>query len=107
MRGFTHGARVISSGNRGSFEGGRGLTIDIVSGRLLIDIKNLVIAHKIFPVEAYVFPQKTVAGFWKQVFEEKEILVFGSEEVPEDVNVLQTEFVLPDKPPSWLLPEED
>ena len=78
-----------------------------VDGRLWAEIKNLVLAHKLFPVEGYEFPQEEVAGFWKEVFEEKGLTVFGSEEVPSGISILQADFELPDEPPKWLFPPED
>jgi hypothetical protein len=61
----------------------------------------------IHPVEGYEFPQEEVAQFWKDVFEEKGIQVFGTGEVPVGVNVIQTDFTLPDEPPEWLIQEEE
>ena len=80
---------------------------DLTSEKLLLEIKNLVISQKLFPVEGYEFPQETVAEFWKEIFSEKGIKVFGSEEVPGDVKVMQVDFVLPDEPPVWLVQVED
>lgn len=74
---------------------------------LLVDIKNLVISHKLFPVEGYEFPQEKVADFWKSVFAERGIRVFGSNEAPEGVHVMQTTFTLPETPPEWLILEEE
>jgi len=79
----------------------------LTSEKLLLEIKNLVISQKLFPVEGYEFPQETVAEFWKEIFGEKGIKVFGSEEVPGDVKVMQVDFVLPDEPPGWLVQVED
>lgn len=76
------------------------------SVQLLTDIKNLVLSHKLFPVEGYEFPQERVAEFWKAVFEGRGIRVFGAEEVPPDVKVIQTDFTLPDEPPRWLAGEK-
>ena len=77
------------------------------SGRLWADVKSLVISDKLHPVEGYEFPQETVAQFWKDVFEEKGINVFGMREVPSGVSVLQTDFQLPDDPPDWLFQTEE
>jgi len=74
---------------------------------LWTEIKNLVLTNKLFPVEGYMFPQQEVAGFWKEVFSEKGITVFGSEEVPSGLKVIQAEFELPDEPPDWLFPAEE
>jgi len=84
------------------------LSIEHDSERLWADIKSLVINNKLYPVEGYEFPQEKVAEFWKDVFEDKGINVFGADEVPVGTKVLQTDFMLPDDPPSWLYePEQD
>jgi hypothetical protein len=77
------------------------------SADLLIDIKNLIISHKTFPVEGYEFPQEKVADFWKSVFAERGIRVFGLDEAPAGVHVMQTGFTLPDTPPDWLILQEE
>jgi hypothetical protein len=76
------------------------------SERLWADIKSLVLNNKLFPVEGYEFPQERVAEFWKEVFEEKGISVYGVDEAPVGVNVIQTDFILPDEPPGWLIEQE-
>jgi len=76
---------------------------DLTSEKLFLEIKNLVLSQKLFPVEGYEFPQETVADFWKEIFDEKGIRVFGSDEVPGDVKVIQVDFILPDEPPGWLV----
>jgi len=81
--------------------------VDNASILLWTDIKNLVISHHLYPVDAYEFPQEKVAEFWKSVFLEKGIKVYGSEEIPDGVNVLQASFNLPDDPPEWLVAEEE
>ena len=106
-RGFTHGARATLSGNSALIFGGRGLITETTEGRLWADIKNLVLAHKLFPAEGYEFPQEQVAGFWKEVFRDRGITVFGSTEVPSGVKVIQTDFELPDEPPKWLFCADD
>jgi len=70
---------------------------------LLIAITNLIISHKLFPVEGYEFPQDKVADFWKEAFLEKGIRVFGRAEAPEGVPSIRTDFELPDSPPEWML----
>ncbi len=81
--------------------------MDSASERLRNEVRNLMLAHRLFPVEAYEFPQARVADFWKEVFSEKGILVFGSEEIPQGVRVIQMEFTLPDDPPFWLVVREE
>ncbi len=83
------------------------MTNDSVTVQLWSDIKNLVLAHKLYPVEGYEFPQDSVADFWKSLFIEKGLTVFGAQEIPENVKVLQTDFVLPDEPPEWLYEREE
>ena len=87
--------------------GGRRVELEFSSERLLLEIKNLVLSQRLIPVEGYEFPQEKVADFWKDVFCEKGIKVFGSEEVPGDVKVMQVDFVLPDEPPEWLIGVEE
>ena len=65
-------------------------------------IVNLLISHRLFPVEGYEFPQEQVAEFWKAAFAERGIQVFGEEEVPSGVHRLQVSFTLPDDPPNWM-----
>jgi hypothetical protein len=77
------------------------------SEELWKEIKNLVLAHRLFPVEGYEFPQRIVADFWKDVFADQGLIVFGADEVPDGVKVMQTDFYLPDEIPSWLVPTED
>jgi hypothetical protein len=83
------------------------VVMDSVQLRLWTDIKNLVLTHKIFPVEGYEFPQEEVAEFWKSVFEEKGIRVFGTDENPDDVKMIQVDFTLPHDPPEWLWGDEE
>ncbi len=75
----------------------------LASGKLQGAIKNLVLEHRLFPAEGYEFPQDQVAEFWKDLFSEKGIQVFGLKEVPESVSVLSVDFKLPDQPPDWLI----
>jgi len=79
---------------------------NVKSDRLFADVKNLVLSHKLFPVEAYEFPQESVAEFWKSAFEERGMRVFGTAEVPADMKVIQTTFILPDEPPEWLTEQD-
>ena len=80
---------------------------DGLSERLMTDIKNLVLTHKLHPVDGYEFPQERVAEFWKDVFEDRGIRVYGAQEVPTEVMVIQTDFTLPEEPPHWLYVAED
>ena len=80
---------------------------DSLSERLLTDIKNLVLTHKLHPVDGYEFPQERVAEFWKDVFKDRGISVYGALEVPTEVMVIQTDFTLPEEPPHWLYAAED
>jgi hypothetical protein len=77
----------------------------LASDELYDTIKNLVLSHRLLPAEGYEFPQSLVADFWKDVFAERGIRVFGLKEVPEHVRVIRTDFALPDEPPGWLLEE--
>ncbi|HDS29445.1 MAG TPA: hypothetical protein ENN67_00225 [Firmicutes bacterium] len=77
-----------------------------VASRDLYDaIKNLVLSHRLLPAEGYEFPQKHVAQFWKDVFAERGLMIFGHDEVPENVRAIRTDFILPDQPPEWLFEE--
>jgi len=76
---------------------------ECVSAFLRDAITNLLLAHRIFPAEGYEFPQDEVAEFWKDVFAERGLKVFGKDEAPPGVNRIQTDFILPDDPPDWLL----
>ena len=100
------GARGISSGNSVDVSGGRWVAVPDTSVELYREIKNLILANRVLPVEGYEFPQETVAGFWKDIFEAQGLRVFGFEEVPHDCKVKQADFQLPDDPPSWLIEEE-
>jgi hypothetical protein len=66
-------------------------------------ITNMLLSHKLFPVEAYEFPQEEVAEFWKEVFADRGIKVFGKDEIPVGLHKIQTDFELPDDPPGWLI----
>ncbi|MFH1675475.1 MAG: hypothetical protein ABIC40_00520 [bacterium] len=76
--------------------------IDNTSRELWDAVRNLVISHRLFPVEGYEFPQEEVAEFWKDIFSRKGLNVFGFDESPDGVHSLRTDFTLPDEPPSWL-----
>ena len=79
------------------------MVVSDTSLRLFRDIKNLILSNRLLPVEGYEFPQGTVAGFWKEVFEAKGIKVFGTSEVPEGISTIQVDFNLPEEPPDWLV----
>jgi hypothetical protein len=66
-------------------------------------VTNILLSHRLFPVEAYEFPQEEVAEFWKEVFADRGIKVFGKDEVPADMHKIQMDFALPDHPPAWLI----
>ena len=76
---------------------------DCASAFLRDAITNLLLSHRIFPAEGYEFPQEEVAEFWKDAFAERGLKVFGKDETPSGVNRIQTDFVLPDDPPDWLI----
>ncbi|MCX6646393.1 MAG: hypothetical protein NTY09_08555 [bacterium] len=82
------------------------MVVPQASVELYREIKNLILADRILPVEGYEFPQEKVAGFWKDIFEAKGIRIFGYGEVPADVKIKQADFELPDDPPSWLIAVE-
>jgi hypothetical protein len=66
-------------------------------------ITNMVLSHRLLPVEGYEFPQEEVAEFWKDVFAERGINVFGACDAPSGVHRMQMDFELPDEPPDWLV----
>lgn len=78
------------------------MAVTDTTSELFREIKNLLLSNNILPVEGYEFPQEKVAGFWKDVFEARGIVIFGSGEIPDGVNYKQAEFQLPDDPPPWL-----
>jgi hypothetical protein len=65
-------------------------------------ITNMLLSHRLFPVEAYEFPQEEVAEFWKEAFAERGIKVFGACEARGDLHKIAMSFTLPDDPPSWM-----
>ena len=81
------------------------MAVSDTSLELYREIKNLFHANKVLPVQGYEFPQKKVAGFWKEICMAQGIMVFGNEEVPSEVKVKQADFELPDEPPEWLIEE--
>jgi hypothetical protein len=82
------------------------VVVSDASLELYREVKNLVISNRVLPVEGYEFPQAEVAEFWKEVFIARGIRVYGYQEVPADVKVIQADFILPDDPPSWLVEEK-
>ena len=82
------------------------MVVPQASVELYREIKNLILADRILPVEGYEFPQEKVAGFWKDIFEAQGIRIFGFGEVPAGVKIKQADFELPDDPPSWLIAKE-
>ena len=76
---------------------------DSASDFLRDAITNMVLSHRLLPVEGYEFPQEEVAEFWKEVFAERGITVFGFTEAPSGVHRMQMCFELPEDPPDWLI----
>ncbi len=76
---------------------------DSASDFLRDAITNMVLSHRLLPVEGYEFPQEEVAEFWKEVFAERGMKVFGFTEAPGGVHRMQMSFELPEDPPDWLI----